>query len=292
MSTTGPFGASSLSTKAADQPTDPSTVAVMASTSADNVPLAKGVAIYYPAGSREGAALAIEKMVPEEVTVGVLFDYQIRVSNVCSSVLEDVLVRETFDENFSFKESRPIGNAGAGRMMAFDLGSIQPGQAKTITISGSAAKQGNIASCATLDYRLPSRATIRVSAPGLHVATTMTTDAILCDTITGKISVSNPGTGLTRNVVIKDTLVSGLMTTDGKTSIEIKVGDLKANESRDYPFSLKAEKTGKFSNIATATADGNVARESTPVSVTVRQPFLSVKVECPVGPMMIGMIGR
>lgn len=288
---TGNTGASGTTAKAPAKPSEPAPVAVKASKSADNVQYGKGGTVYYPAGSRDGAALTIEKMVPDEVAVGAPFDYQIKVSNVSNSALEDVMVKETMDEGFSFKDSSPKGNAGAGRTMAFDLGNIQPGQSKTITISGSAAKAGSLTSCATLDYRIPSCASIKVSAPGLAITKTMTSDAILCDTITGKITVSNPGSGMTRNVMIKDTLADGLMTTDGKKSIDIKVGDLRAGESKDYPFSLKADKTGKFTNVAVASADGIGAKESAPVSVTVRQPVLSLKTECPAGPMMIGRTG-
>jgi uncharacterized repeat protein (TIGR01451 family) len=281
----------SLPSPGTSRPVEKAAIVVPAGKSADTVPYARGVTIYYPTGSREGAALAIDKLVPEDVDAGALFDYQIVVSNVCSSALEDVLVKETFDENFSFKGARPAGNPGPGRMMAFDLGSMQPGQAKTITITGSAAKPGSIASCATLEYRIPSCATIRVSAPGLHVMTTMASDAILCDTIKGKITVSNPGSSLTRKVRVTDALADGLTTTDGKSSIEIEVGDLKPNESRDYPFTLKAERTGRFQNVATATAEGNMARQSMSVDVTVRQPVLSLRIECPAGPMVVGRTG-
>ncbi|MFN8642320.1 MAG: hypothetical protein U0802_11940 [Candidatus Binatia bacterium] len=265
-------------------------MAVKASKGTDEVYHAGG-AVYYPAGSRDGAALVVEKQVPEEVSVNAPFEYRIKVTNVSSSPLEDVTVKETLDEGFSMDNSTPKGNPGAGRTMAFTLDNIQPGQSKTITISGKASKPGTITSCATLDYRIPSCASIKVSAPGLAVTKTMTTDATVCDTITGKITVSNPGTGVTRNVKIQDNLPEGLKTTDGKSAIAIDVGQLRAGESKDYAFSLKADKTGKFTNMASATADGLAKVDSQPVSVTVRQPALSLKIECPAGPMMIGRKG-
>lgn len=251
----------------------------------------KGEPIYYPSGVRDGAAMTIEKMVPDEVAVGRPFDYMIKVTNISGAPLEAVAVKETLDENFALTASSPKGTQGAGRQLAFDVGTLQAGQSKTITLTGSAAKPGIITSCATLDYTIPSCASINVTAPGLAITKTMTSEALICDAITGKITVSNPGSGITKGVQIKDALVDGLMTSDGKKSIDIDVGTLKAGESREFPFTLKADKTGKFTNMATAMADGNLKADSQAVTVTVHQPVLSVKVECPAGPLMIGRPG-
>lgn len=287
--TAGPSGPSNMGAKpGALKANEP--VAVKASKTNDEV-YAAGGAVYYPSGSKSGAALMIEKQVPDEVSVNAPFEYRIKVTNVSNSALEDVTVKETLDEGFSMDNSTPKGNPGAGRTMAFALDNIQPGQSKTITINGKASKPGMITSCATLDYRIPSCASIKVSAPGLAITKTMTSDATTCDTITGKITVSNPGSGVTRGVKIQDNLPEGLKTTDGKNALAIDVGQLRAGESKDYAFSLKADKTGKFTNVASATAEGLAKVDSQPVSVTVRQPVLSLKIECPAGPMMIGRKG-
>lgn len=284
----------SMSSKPAAKSSDttPAAAKVSAKPTDDLTQLSKnGAPIYYPAGTRDSAALAIEKLVPSEVAVGSDFDYQIKVSNVSNTALEDVMVKETLDENFTLTNSAPKGNAGAGRVMAFDLGNIPANSSKTITITGKASKPGMLTSCATLDYKIPSCATIKVSSPGLAITKTMMSDALVCDTITGKITVSNPGSGVTRGVTIQDVLAEGLMTVDNKKSIDINVGDLNPGQSKDYAFQLKAAKTGKFTNMAKATAEGSLKADSQAVSVTVRQPVLEVKTECPEGPMFIGRDG-
>jgi len=244
--------------------------------------------VYYPNGMRDGAAFAIEKLVPGEVALGRPFDYVIRVTNLSSIALESVIVHEHVDENFTFVTSNPKASSGGDHTLAFDLGTLSSGQTKTVTLSGSAAKPGLLTSTATLDYDLPVRASIKVSAAGLSIMTTMTPEASLCDAIRGRITVSNPGTGVTKGIKIHDALPEGLATDDGKKSIDIDVGALKAGDSREFTFNLKAANPGQFSHMATATADNGLEAESQAVLVAVHSPVLSVKVECPAGTLMIG----
>lgn len=247
--------------------------------------------VYYPNGMRDGATLSIEKLVPDEVALGRPFDYVIRVKNLTPIALDGVRVRERIDENFTFVSSNPKATPTGNQTLAFDLGSLTSGQTKTITLSGSAAKSGTLTSNATLEYDVTSRASIKVSAAGLSVSTTMTPEAAVCDAIRGRITVSNPGTGVTKGIKVHDRLPDGLATEDGKKSIELDVGALKAGESREYTYALKAEKSGEYSHMAKATADNGLEAESQVVNVVVRQPALSVKVECPTGTLMIGRSG-
>lgn len=273
-------------------PTKVSESAAAKAPAKDEMPMATGAAVYYPTGTRQNAALSIEKMTPDEVAVGKPFDYMIKVTNVSGTAMEDVIVREQIDADFSMSGSEPKGTPGADRTIAFDLGTIPAGQSKMVKLTGSASKPGSLTSCATLDYKIPMCASIKVSAPGLALTKTMgPSDVTPCDTITGKLVVSNPGTGITRGVKVKDPLPEGLTTADGKNMIEVDVGQLKAGESREIPFTLKATKTGKFTNTAMATADGNLKADSQAVTVNVHQPVLSVKAECPTGPLMIGRQG-
>jgi uncharacterized repeat protein (TIGR01451 family) len=247
--------------------------------------------VYYPNGVRDGAAFVIEKLVPDEVALGRPFDYVIRVTNLCATPLDGVIVHERLDENFTFVTSSPKASSGGEHTLAFELGLLSSGQTKTVTVSGSAAKPGVLTSTATLDYELPVRASIKVSAAGLSIATTMAPEASLCDAIRGRITVANPGTGVTKGIKVHDSLPEGLTTDDGKKSIDIDVGALKAGDSREFTFNLKAANPGQFSHKATATANNGLEAESEAVEVVVHQPVLSVKVECPAGTMMIGRQG-
>ena len=117
-------------------------------------------------------------------------------------------------------------------------------------------------------------------SPKLALVLEAKAQGILCDSIPATVTVSNSGTGLAKNAVVKLALPQGLSTTDGQTSIGINVGDLKGGDSKAYNINLKAEKAGVYSLKANAEASGLTAA-SNAVSIDVRQPQLDVSVTGP-----------
>lgn len=233
-------------------------------------------AVYYPSGHEEHAALLVERMYPSEVVASAPFEYSIKATNVSPTTLDNVVVDEVLPTGFTFASSTPDGTRRDGGVMSYNLGTLSPGQSKTITIKGTAGAAGTIESCARVYYTLPVCQTINVVAPALQVTKSAPGEVLFCDTIPVKIVVTNTGTGVARNVVVKDELPAGLKTTDGKSVVEMAAGDLGAGQSKEFTFVTKADKTGSYKNSASAASANGLNAKSNETTTLVRQPVLQI----------------
>lgn len=264
--TTSSSGSSSMTT------TTTTAAAPAAPAPAARPVMGSSAVVYYPTGHRENAALMVERMCPAEVTANAPFEYELKVTNVSPAALENVMLTETIPSNFSLTSSSPSATSTAGGAATFNLGGLAPGESKSVKVMGTAGREGRIASCATVSYTLPICCAINVVSPALKITKEMgDADKIhsLCDTIPVKLVVTNTGSGMARNVVVRDPLPAGLATADGKQTVEVNVGNLAGGESRAIDFMVKATQTGSFNNQAMAMADGNLKADSNAVSVKV-----------------------
>ncbi len=244
---------------------------------------------YFPTGRADSSAIAVEKIAPAEVSVGQAFDYTLKVTNMASSAVENVVVADTMDSGFKMTGSNPKGTVD-GKHYTFGLGTMSPGEVKNITISGTAAGSGILTNCATVSYTLPLCVATRIVQPALAISKSITPESILgCDPITMNLEVKNSGTGPATNIKIVDNLPAGLMTMDGKSVFETTIAKLGAGESSKLPpIALKAAKTGKYDNKASASADGNLKAESQTVTTVVRQPVLAISCKTSADTIVLG----
>ncbi len=243
-------------------------------------PMPGTVEMYFPTGDRSTSAVMLQRRMPAEVIVGQDFEYNIIVTNISKMNLREVSVKDTLPANMTIVSSDPTAMGRAPELM-WPIGDLAAGQARAIKVTARATQAGTLTSCATVSYNSLLCQTTQAVAPGLKVAIEMTPRALLCDTIAGKITISNPGSGAARNSKINVALPAGLMTADGKSTVTIDSGTLLPGASRDFPIALKAGKTGSYVASATATADGGLSDKSGNASTVVSQAALSLAIKCP-----------
>jgi len=233
-----------------------------------------------PTASR-GAALSlndhllVEKVAPREVAIGQSFDYWVKATNKSGVELRDVVIADELPAGFQLASSDPASSgANAGRTL-WNLGTLAPGQTKSIKVTGKANAAGDLVNCATASFNAFICVATKVVQPALQLTKTAPAEALLCDTIPVKIVVTNSGTGDARNVVVTDNLPDGVTTTDGKSVVKVDAGTIPAGQSREVTFAVKASKAGKFTNAATATADGNLKADGSSVT-NVLMPQLAI----------------
>jgi uncharacterized repeat protein (TIGR01451 family) len=248
--------------------------------------------VYFPSGARDGAVVGLKKEASTvEAIMGSPFDYRITVTNLTGNALDGVKVTESLDASYNFASSVPSGTR-SGNSIVFDLGTLAPNESKTITLSGTGTKQGSITNCSSVAYNVASCWTVKVTQPGLTIAKTMTPGEVLsCDEIKAKVVVTNPGSGITRDVRMTDNLPAGLLTADGKSVVSFDFGALNPGQSKEHTFTLKASKAGTYNNEASCVAAGGLTAKSAPVSVVVKQPSLTLSAECPQGQQQLGRQG-
>jgi uncharacterized repeat protein (TIGR01451 family) len=251
-------------------------------------PAPSGCSMYFPTGDRATSSIFVSKSAPSEVVSGVPFDYEIRVENLTPASLDNVVLTDNMQGGFKLNASNPQAESGAGGLIRWNIGTLAPREVKTIKATGLAtATSGTISGCASVTYSNSLCCSVNVVQPALKLVKTAPAE-INCpnDLIPVRLVVTNTGSGLARNVVVRDPLPAGL-TSDGKQELSFQTGNLGPGQSRDYSFNIRASKTGSYTNTASATADGGLTA-SAATTTMVRQPVLTLRAECPPN----NMIGR
>ncbi len=237
------------------------------------------VSAYFPTGDKASSGLWVQKGFPTEAAVGEEFCYFIKVTNLTSATLTDVVVNDTVPAGFTVSSTDPAPESNEGGKLRWRFPSMKGAEVKTIKVCGKASAVGDLGGCATATYNNELCHKVKIVQPSLVLVKTLTPAAIQCDPITMTLKVTNNGSGAAKNVKIADTLPDGLATVDGKP-VAFDVGTLPAGASKDYTVALKATKKGTFDNTATATADGGLKAEAK-ASTKVTKPELAIAQDCP-----------
>lgn len=234
-----------------------------------------GTYMAIPTGSEESSALLVEKMMPAKVNAGSTFEYSLLVTNLSEELsLRDVRVTETMSSNFRYEGSTPAGSP-SGSNVTWTIANLAPGESQTITVRGVATAVGTVEICATADYTPYMCLQTVVEQPALAIRKTGPDRVQICDEITYNIVVTNTGSGDANGVQVVDNLPSGLSAAGNTT---FSVGTLAAGESKEFTVVAKANNTGSFTNTATATGEGGLRADSTPITTSVCKPVLDVAV--------------
>ena len=227
----------------------------------------------YPCGSC--GVIRLEKKMPSTVTLNGRFDYTIKVTNLTDVMVTDVVVTERVAENFKYVSSNPSGEEEDEELI-WEMESLGAGKSREIKVTGMATSTDCLKHCAMVSYVVPTCANVEVVAPALRLTKSAPAEVLLCDPIVLKLEVTNTGTGTTEGVKVVDTLPSGLETTDGRREIAFDAGSLASGQSRQFTATVKATRTGKYVNKATASSADGLKAESEEVTTVVRQPVLTI----------------
>ncbi len=219
--------------------------------------------------------IKIDKSMPSQVQTGAEFEYQIKVTNLTSSALADIVVTDTFISNFRYISSNPPANV-QGNKLIWVFPGLGPKETKEINATAVAAASGIIQNCVDVTYRMPLCVQSVSIQPKLAISKTAPAEVSICEPITYTLKIENTGTGPADNVKIIDKLPDGLVTIRGSSGVEIPIGSIPAGTARSMSFAVKAQKSGTYTNSAVAIADGNIEIQSPQVSTVVRQPKLSI----------------
>lgn len=230
---------------------------------------------FWPTGSRSGSVLLIERVTPAEMRAGVDFDYQVKLTNLTSSPMNDLVLTEQLPDNFQVDGIDPQPDSNQGGKASWSIARLGGGETKTFRVSGSAGAVGEVSACNTISFSTSACAKTTIVQPALKLEKTAPAEVVICDPIPVKLVITNTGTGAATGVQIKDTLPDGWTTPDGKTSFMVDVGTLRAGESRQATIDLRSSRTGNFTNTADATGEGGLTATASATTV-VRQPVLEV----------------
>lgn len=228
--------------------------------------------MYLPTGVRDTSALMIERFAPKEVNAGQPFDYSIKATNLTPGTLSNVAVQDMCSNNFKMLSSKPEA-AYVGDTMRWKLGDLKAGESRTIDVNGQVVDANNAQNCLAANYDQASCLAFNVVQPQLALKASSPAEVMRCDAIPLDYTVSNAGTGISRNANLSQTLPDGISLKDGGG--DMKLGDLAPGASKSIEMAVMAAKPGVYTFHPAASAEPGLNADAT-TTTRVTQPDLQV----------------
>ena len=237
---------------------------------------------FFPHGTKNDAILRMDVAGPKSVAVNKPATFNFTITNVSDILVHGVILSSNNKDGMAMTSSGQAGMALDDKTVGYPVGDLQPGESKTVALTGSATKVGMVDTCYTALFTPPALCTmVQVTNPAVELMVEAPTEADICKPVQYKYTVKNTGSGTAHNVMIKEELPEGLMTADGQKTVMADLKDIPQGESRTATADLKAARKGKFDGQAMATSEGGEAAPAQATSTTFHAPELAVAVTGP-----------
>ncbi|MDB5347630.1 MAG: conserved repeat domain protein [Schlesneria sp.] len=203
--------------------------------------------------------LTIEKVAPQQATLGEMMIYSIIIKNVGNVDAQHVVVEDRIPKGTEMNGSAPRAEI-FDKKLIWKIGTLKPNEEKKISIRVIPQQEGPIGSVARVSFATEAAAEIVVTAPQLSFNVKAPKQARMGETIELTFLLKNTGTAAATNVSVRDLVPAGLKH-EAATDIECPIGKLAPNETREIVLSVVAVKPGRAVNRAVLTGDGGISQE-------------------------------
>jgi uncharacterized repeat protein (TIGR01451 family) len=203
--------------------------------------------------------LEVRKTGPHTALLGDTAAFQIQIKNTGSGPASSVCVRDQLPAGLRHPQ---------GAVVEADLGTLAPGETRSITLQVTAVAPGNFANevIVTADggYQATARAEIAITQPILALRKTGPAHRFIGREAEFDLEVHNPGTADAVNVQVVDSLPDGLdwgAASDNGTfdatarTVTWALGTIPAGQRRGLTLKASAGKAGDWTNRAVARAE-------------------------------------
>ena len=233
--------------------------------------------VAFPTGNKKTSAILLHEVMPVEVLRGLVYTYEYHVTNLTELTHQDVTIRNEGARNLEVVSSSPAVRVGKDGSLRWFIGDIAPHETKIVRVKATSEVVGGASDCISVTYANTLCALTKVVDPDLLLIKTAMTDGNICDDFWFTYEVVNPGSGMAKNIRIRDEIPSGLRTVDSNAPVvQIAAGDLAPGERRKFTVKAKGVETGRHRSIAVATADGGLISKSENVETLIYQPVLTI----------------
>ena len=224
--------------------------------------------------------LVIEKLMPREVLINEPMTIKFNIRNTGSAKAKNVVLTDQLPKGTRFFEAGASASRTSNGEICWQLGDIAVNEERNVELTLIPTAEGEIGSVATATFSVEASASTRVTKPALTMEVTTAYDEHLVggDLIL-EITISNPGTGVARNITLEEFVPDGLSHPKGK-KLSSEFGDLKPNDSKKLRLTLKCERAGEMTNYLVAKGDHDLVVENK-LPVVVLAPALTLAIEGP-----------
>lgn len=224
---------------------------------------------------KQTSRLTVEKAAPEEIQVGRPSTWTITVRNEGKTDAAGVQIHDSIPQGTRLVSTHPQANVSQAGEITWNVGTMPSGTMAVVKVELTPLREGEIGSIASVTSRSEASAKTIATRPLLKVETFGDAKVLLGNAVELRIVVSNPGTGIARNVILSE-IVPPELQFEGGAELLYQIGDLPPGESRTTQLPLKAVRPGKFTNKITAKSDSGLLMESL-LEMEVTAPALDLK---------------
>jgi uncharacterized repeat protein (TIGR01451 family) len=223
--------------------------------------------------------LTIQKFAPEAVQVGKPALFRVTVANTGQVPAHGLEVRDQIPKGTQLLSTKPHASRGTSGEVIWELGTLKPGDEVSAEMEIMPVAEGELGSVATVRFNADASARTIATKPELVIKCAAASQVLIGDEVTMSITVSNPGSGVANNVVLKEQMPEGLHSPTG-TDLEFQVGTLKPGEQRQIQLPVTAVRAGRITNILRAYGEGNLRAEDR-CEMEVLSPQLGMTLDGP-----------
>ncbi|GAI91880.1 unnamed protein product, partial [marine sediment metagenome] len=200
--------------------------------------------------------MMIQKFAPDEIQVGKMAKFVVKIRNVGGRPANDVIVRDEIPQGTRLINTTPQAKNN-GRQLEWQLGTLSSGEERLVEMQLMPTDEGELGSVATVSFSAQASIKTRCTMPQLAIRMSSPSAVMIGEEIRVKIELHNPGSGDATGVMLLENVPDSVRHEAGP-ALEFEVGTLKAGETREMDLIFLAEKPGKVVNTLTARADGNI----------------------------------
>lgn len=219
-----------------------------------------------PCPTPQDAKILIEKFVPQRVKPNQTFSFKITVSNNATYPIDSMDISETLPKDFVLTKAAPTPEK-KGDNLVWTFKSVNPGQKRNINVTGKITKPGAGMYFGDTDLNFETggalSSVVNVIQPVLDFKIDAPKVVIVNEVFPTQLMFRNSGEAPVIDTRLVHTLPRGLLTAEGKSKIEIDVGDLAPGKSKEVPLQMKAEIVQTYTVPFVATAEGGVTATAT-----------------------------
>jgi uncharacterized repeat protein (TIGR01451 family) len=217
---------------------------------------------------------------PASIGAGQEIEYKICIENCTSAAAHHVLVRNPLPANARFVRAKPEPAVQTAPEIIWRLGTLAACARQELTLILAPAGDGDIQNCARVQFEHGECVTTRIHRPALSLEKKGPTQALVNDTLSYKLTLTNSGEGELNNVLVTDILPAGLEHATGRKRLSWIVGNLAPGQAQQVEYQVVARTAGKLCNKVIATAAGEFRKEMESC-VTVGEGRLEVSMTGP-----------
>lgn len=223
----------------------------------------------------QGPLFYIRKQFVSGSLVGSEYNYRLEVT--AREDVANVLIEERIPEEVTFEKSNPVARSENGKIFwTFPI--MNKGETKIFDIYYVPQTDGEYRVCSVVSGDPRICVPLIAGFPKLHLTKSGPSNLEVNDTAAWTLSVTNAGSAVASNVMLKDWLPEGFEAT---SATEYNLGDLVPGQTKEIKVIAKAIQEGAYTNIATATFQNSKLEVKSSLPVEVIQSHIEITKEGP-----------